>query len=241
MECKFLLKWLCSQTASWTSLFTDFSPPHKQNKYKTAKPAWVVSKTPDYSWGILITLINEVVMAWAWGWQLLTVHTLGLAEGGSWLGAGGHRRGSSNSSQREVPALGSGPHPLPQRRQLRWPCGAGFQAFCRCQEKPLWGPAFRRTQLGKAATQQLCAIEHTPSLEITERSPTAKSETTNLQGVAQCYPEAKMLTCSRPVLDPRLSIPGWWKKSFQTGLQRIPSLADGVRLFFVLLILSVSF
>lgn len=48
-------------------------------------------------------------------------------------------------------------------QQLGRPPGLGFQTLCSCQEKPLWGPAFRQTQLGKAATQQLCVTEHTPS------------------------------------------------------------------------------
>lgn len=60
------------------------------------------------------------------------------------------------------PALGSSPHPAPFV-EARRPPGLGFQTLRSCQEEPLWRPTVRWTQLGKAATQQLRVMEHTPN------------------------------------------------------------------------------
>lgn len=59
------------------------------------------------------------------------------------------------------PALSS-PHPAPFV-EARRPPDLGFQTLRSRQEEPLWRPAVRWTQLGKAATQQLRVIEHTPN------------------------------------------------------------------------------
>lgn len=110
------------------------------------------------------------------------VHTLWMVDGDSWPGAE-HRRDSSNSSGRK----GASPRGLVATwlpsLQLRRPLGPGFQILCSCQEKPLWGPGFSRTQLGKAAPAALHDRTHAKPWEY-PRVPIAKSETTNTQGRA---------------------------------------------------------
>lgn len=74
----------------------------------------------------------------------------------------------------------------------------GVQTSCSRQEECVWGPGFSRTQLGEAQQLNSSVWESThQALEITERLPTAKSETTNSQGTPWGYQELKTLTSWR--------------------------------------------
>lgn len=93
--------------------------------------------------------------------------------------AGGHRRYNSSSS------MGSGQAPPVAAQKARIPIRKNP-----CGGRDLAGHSWAMQQLSSSSQQST-----RQALGITERSPTAKSETTNMQGPAQGYPEAEMFTC----------------------------------------------
>lgn len=114
--------------------------------------------------------------------------------------------------------MGSGLHaqqPLPAAQKASW---AGIPDPFSCQEKPLWGPGLSRTQLGKAATQQLCVTEHMPSPG--KNREVTYSQVRNHRHARECsgLPSIEHVTLLRSVIRPT-----FFKHPGQVEFQAWPS------------------